>query len=294
VTRRKSCRLRATPTADAYCSRQPACMLLHATRLRVGPVRLRWVDREQVDGTQDDRTTATRVLIVDDDGQLLDLLAFLVRQAGFLPVTAMDPSEAVEAFQREAPSVAVIDLNLRPGDGFQLLADLRERSPKLPILVLTGRASEDDKVRALDMGADDYVVKPFTHRELVARIRAQARHAHDERASAADSVLVVGAMRLDLKERLLLMDGQKLRLTGTEFRLLECLMRSSDMVVSTDALARYVWGYDDTPARDVVRVTVYRLRRKLGEDGPRLIETVPGVGLKLHSLQSEPETQPSV
>jgi DNA-binding response OmpR family regulator len=252
------------------------------------------VDQEQVDIAANGGAITPRILIVDDERDLLEVLAFLVRQAGFVPVTATDISEALEAFQRDDPSVAVIDLNLRPGDGFQLLADLRRMKPRLPILVLTGRSGEDDKVRALDMGADDYVVKPFTHRELVARIRAQARHAEHDRANPGQSVLVVGGMRLDLRERLLLMDEQKLRLTGTEFRLLECLMRSSDTVVATETLARFVWGYDDAPMRDVVRVTVHRLRRKLGGDGRRLIETVPGVGLKLRSLQGERETQPSV
>src|ERR1700730_11764657 len=110
-----------------------------------------------------------RVLIVDDEKDLLSLLAFLVEQAGLVPVVASDHQGALDAFAREHPSVAVVDLNLRPRDGFEVLAELRRRSPKLPILVLTSRAGEDDKVRALDTGADDYVVKPFGHRELVAR-----------------------------------------------------------------------------------------------------------------------------
>jgi DNA-binding response OmpR family regulator len=154
----------------------------------------------------------------------------------------------------------------------------------LPIIVLTARSDEDDKVRALDMGADDYVVKPFGHRELLARIRAHARRAERDRSVVASSeVLEVGELRLDPSQRILHVSGEPLRLTGTEFRLLQYLMRHGDAVVPTAAVAKYVWGYDDLPARDAVRVTVHRLRRKLGDDGAqqRFIHTVPGVGLRL-------------
>lgn len=224
------------------------------------------------------------ILLVDDDQVLVDLLAFIVEQAGYLPLVATEPSVAIELFERENPLVALIDLNsLRPWDGFELLADLRRRSAALPIIVLTARNSEDDKVRALDMGADDYVVKPFGHRELLARIRAHARRASGDRADAAPAVLEVGSFRLDPSERTLYHDGVPTRLTGTEFRLLQYLMRHSDSIVPTAAVAKHVWGFNDAPARDVVRVTVHRLRRKLGDDGERqrFIHTVPGVGLRL-------------
>lgn len=227
---------------------------------------------------------AREILLVDDDQVLADLLAYIVRQAGFIPLVAGDPTRAIELFEKQDPMVAVIDLNLRPWDGFELLADLRSRSPLLPIIVLTGRHDEDDKVRALDMGADDYVVKPFGHRELLARIRAHARRAERDRGVVTPpAVLEVGTFRLDPNERVLHVAGAPMRLTGTEFRLLQYLMRHGDSVVPTAAVAKYVWGYDDLPAREAVRVTVHRLRRKLGDDGAhqRFILTVPGVGLRL-------------
>ena len=239
-----------------------------------------------------------RVLIVDDDRDLLSLLEFLVKQAGLIPVTATQPADAIEALSREDPSVAVVDLNFSPGDGFALVTELRRRSPALPILVLTARATEDDKVRALDSGADDYVVKPFGHRELVARIKAHARRAERDRGPGKkEKYLEVGGLRLDLESRAVEIDGQdELRLTGTEFRLLEYLMRNGGSIVPTDALARQVWGYDDAPAREVIRVTVHRLRRKLGDDGDtrRVIETVPGVGLRLHPVIARRTTERSV
>src|SRR5438132_1734021 len=223
------------------------------------------------------------ILLVDDDQVLVDLLAFIVQQAGFIPLVATEPAGAIELFEREDPVVAVVDLNLRPWDGFELLADLRRRSAALPIIVLTGRNSEDDKVRALDMGADDYVVKPFGHRELLARIRAHARRASGDRTQSPAPILEVGSFRLDPKERTLYLDGVPPRLTGTEFRLLQYLMRHSDSLVPTAVVAKHVWGFNDAPARDVVRVTVHRLRKRLGDDGERqrFIHTVPGVGLRL-------------
>ena len=224
------------------------------------------------------------ILLVDDDQGLTDLLAGIVRQAGFTPLAAADPTTAIQLFETGHPVVAVIDLNLKPHDGFELLAELRRRSTSLPILVLTGRALEDDKVRALDIGADDYVVKPFGHREILARIRAHARRGERDEGDELGPALEVGSLRLDPQERMLHREGVSTRLTGTEFRLLHFLMSQGGAVVPTDAIARHVWGFDDAPAREVVRVTVHRLRRKLGDDGAhqRVIRTVPGVGLRLH------------
>jgi DNA-binding response OmpR family regulator len=250
------------------------------------------VERDSIVGAR-----TSRVLLVDDERDLVELLAFLVEQAGFVPIRAVDPGEALGALEREDPAVAVVDLNLSSSSGFDLIFEIRRRKPKIPIIVLTARGSEGDKVRALDMGADDYVVKPFAHRELIARIRAQARRAEPGRDASGETALNVGGFHLDLQERTILVNGgAPLRLTGTEFRLLECLMRNADSVVGTEILARYVWGYNDPPAREAMRVTVYRLRRKLSDDAvhSRMIETIPGVGLRLRVLQPEQSTEPSL
>jgi DNA-binding response OmpR family regulator len=228
---------------------------------------------------------ARAILLVDDEQALTDLLSGIVREAGFVPLTAREPKAAIEIFDSRHPILAIVDLNLRPHDGFQLLQDLRARSRELPIIVLTARNTEDDKVRALDMGADDYVVKPFGHREILARVRAHARRTRTENVDEPVDALVVGPLRLDPTERTLHLEGVSTRLTGTEFRLLQYLMSRSDAIVPTGAIAQHVWGFDDPPAREVVRVTVHRLRRKLGDDGTRqrFIRTVPGVGLRLHT-----------
>jgi two-component system KDP operon response regulator KdpE len=230
------------------------------------------------------------ILLVDDDKVLVDLLAYLADQAGFKPLVASDPTSAIAQFEGHDPLVAVIDLNLKPWDGFELLADLRGRSATLPILVLTARADEDDKVKALDLGADDYVVKPFGHREFLARLRAHARRALRERGTPVRHVAELGAMRLDAGDHTLRIGDDVHRLTGTEFRLLEFLMRHGSAVVPMGAVAKHVCGFDDAPARESVRVTVHRLRRKLGDDATqqRFIHTVPGIGLQLNRVE-DPE-----
>ena len=228
------------------------------------------------------------ILLVDDDQVLLDLLGYLIEQAGFKPLVASDPTSAVAHLEKEAPLVAVIDLNLRPYDGFELLSDLRRRSATLPILVLTARVDEDDKVKALDLGADDYIVKPFGHREFLARLRAHARRAVRERGVApARDAVELGVMRLDGGEQTLHIGQDLHRLSGTEFRLLAFLMRHGTSVVPMGAIAKHVCGFDDPPARESVRVTVHRLRRKIGDDGAhqRFIHTVPGIGLRLNRVE---------
>jgi DNA-binding response OmpR family regulator len=222
------------------------------------------------------------ILLVDDEQALTDLLSGIVREAGFVPLTAAEPKAALELLEQR-PLLAVVDLNLRPFDGFALIAELRRRSREMPIIVLTARNTEDDKVRALDMGADDYVVKPFGHREILARVRAHARRLLTQRGVEPDAALEVGPLRLDPAERTLYVNAVPTRLTGTEFRLLHFLMSRSDVIIPTGAIAQHVWGFDDQPAREVVRVTVHRLRRKLGDDGTRqrFIRTVHGIGLRL-------------
>jgi two-component system response regulator RegX3 len=236
----------------------------------------------------DDRTRAT-ALLVDDDKDLLDLLALLVEQVGIIPLPATGPATALQLYEQGHPSVAVVDLNLGPFSGLELIAELRKRSAWLPIIVLTVRGSEDDKVRALEAGADDYVVKPFGHRELIARLRAHLRRsAHDGERGDGSTVLEIGPLRMNVNEHTVALDGKELRLTGTEFRLLQYLLEHTNAIVPTPEIAKRVWGYDDAAAREVVRVTLHRLRRKIGDDAasPRLIHTVPGVGVRLRPSSS--------
>ena len=221
-----------------------------------------------------------RIMVVDDDRELVDLLAFALRRAGFDVLTAHD-SEGAMALLEQGPHLAVIDLNLGQQDGYELLKDLREETA-FPVLILSGRNREDDTVRALELGADDYITKPFSHRELIARIRVNLRrYLQDWSPTApAQPILEVGPINLDTAQHAVSINGQKVDLTVTEFRLLRYLMLNSGVVVPTRAILQQVWGYDDPGAGDVVRVAVHRLRRKLGDSpaDPRLIHTTPGVG----------------
>jgi two-component system response regulator VicR len=233
-----------------------------------------------------------KILVVDDDRDHIDLLAFALRRAGLTPVPAYDQPTALELFETQRPDLVVLDINLGVWDGLDLLKELRRRS-QVPVLMLTGRDAEDDKVRGLELGADDYLTKPFSHRELVARIHVQLRRRGQERAwsppTATKSQLQVGPLRLNLAEHSATKEGQLLSLTVTEFRLLHYLMLNAGSVVPTHALLKQVWGYADPGGSDVVRVTVHRLRRKLEDDptNPRLLHTVPGVGVMLKSGPSD-------
>jgi DNA-binding response OmpR family regulator len=225
-----------------------------------------------------------RVLLVDDDRELLDLMQFALKRAGLVAVLAYDVAGALRSFAEQRPDIAVLDVNLGAGSGFELLQELRRQSD-LPVIMLTARAGEDDKIKGLELGADDYVTKPFSPRELVARVRAQLRRSGGEVADEKDAppVIEVGPLRLSVAEHAVTNDGRPIDLTVTEFRLLHALMQQPGTVVSTAALLRQVWGYDDPTARDVVRVAVHRLRRKLGDDAaaPHLLHTITGVGVML-------------
>jgi two-component system, OmpR family, response regulator VicR len=234
-----------------------------------------------------------KILLVDDDRDHVDLLAFSLRRAGLTPVPAYDRPTALGLFESQQPDLVVLDINLGAWDGLDLLQELRRRS-QVPVLMLTARDSDDDKVRGLELGADDYLTKPFSHRELVARIRVQLRRRGQEQGwsapKATELQLEVGPLRLNVAEHSVARGGQPLNLTVTEFRLLHYLMLNAGSVVPTQALLKQVWGYADPGGADVVRVTVHRLRRKLEDDptNPRLLHTVPGVGVMLKPEQGEP------
>lgn len=228
-----------------------------------------------------------RILLVDDDRELIDLLAFALRRAGLEPLAAHDGAAAIRQVADREPDLLVLDINLGAFSGLDVLKEVRRTSAALPVIMLTALDSEEDKVRGLEAGADDYLTKPFSHRELIARIRAQLRRAGQEwqPRQAPATRLQVGSLTMDLAEHSVTRDGQPVSLTVTQFRLLHCLMSNAGRVVTTAELLKQVWGYHDPGGSDVVRVTVYRLRQKLDNDParPPLLHTIPGVGVLLKS-----------
>ena len=225
-----------------------------------------------------------RILLVDDDRELIDLLAFALKRAGLEPLAAYDGASALRLFDERRPDLVVLDINLGISSGLDVLKDVRRRA-SLPVIMLTALDSEEDKVRGLEAGADDYLTKPFSHRELIARIRAQLRRSGREWPvqRAPETRLEVGSIKLDLAAHSVSKAGQQVSLTVTEFRLLHCLMTNAGRVVTTNDLLKQVWGYQDPGGSDVVRVTVHRLRRKLEQNParPNLLHTIPGVGVLL-------------
>ena len=205
-------------------------------------------------------------------------------------IPAHDAATALRQFEEAQPDIAVLDVDYghpSRGNGFDLLRELRGRPRRreVAVIMLTGMAAERDKLKGFELGADDYLTKPFSHHELLARIRALLKRS-GRAAAAADvppAALAIGPLAISVDEHAATKAGQSLNLTVTEFRVLHYLMARANAVVPTRELMKHVWGYDDPSGNEAVRVAVHRLRRKVEDDParPRLLHTVPGVGVML-------------
>jgi two-component system KDP operon response regulator KdpE len=219
-----------------------------------------------------------RVLVVDDEPQILRALRIILRDAGFEVIQADGAEAALDAAAVRPPQAAIIDLVLPDGDGIEVTRSLRTWS-QMPILVLSAVGEEDEKVRALEAGADDYVTKPFGARELVARLQAALR-----RSSAGQSEPVIKAegLEVDLAARVVRVDGTEVHLTPIEFELLRVLVRNRGRLMTHRSLLVEVWGLEYADDVQVLRVHIANLRRKIERPGaaPRLIRTDPGVGYR--------------
>ena len=222
--------------------------------------------------------TGARVLICDDEPQILRALRVILRDAGFQVVAAATAEEALDAAALQAPDAAILDLVLPDDDGVELTRRLREWT-QAPILVLSAVGDEDDKIRALDAGADDYVTKPFSPPELLARLRAALRRAAP---AAGESVVDAGELRVDLAARTVRRAGEEVHLTRTEYELLRTLITNRGRLLTHRMLLVDVWGpaYADDVA--TLRTHMANLRRKIDPGGARhgLIRTESGVGYR--------------
>ncbi|HEY1764130.1 MAG TPA: response regulator [Opitutaceae bacterium] len=221
----------------------------------------------------------TKILVVDDEPDALEVLGFKLREAGYAPIFAKDGSRALSIARDEHPDLIVLDLMLPEVDGLEVCKILR-RDPMtgtIPIIMLTARAAEMDRVLGLELGADDYVTKPFSPRELLIRIRKQL-----SRIRAGDepgSHLQVGEIKIDVPRHAVQVGTRGIVLTATEFRLLEILARRRGRVQSRDRLLQDVWGYENPIDSRTVDTHMRRLREKLGT-AAQLLETVRGVGYR--------------
>lgn len=217
-----------------------------------------------------------KILVVDDDPDLSSVIEFALQQAGFLVVKAADGESALRTFEREQPDLAVLDVNLPKLSGFELAQRLREKSA-IPIMMLTVRGEENDVVRALSLGADDYLTKPFSPKILIARIKALLRRVGLEAAGTVE----FGGMTLHVDE--LTLEGLPtgtVRLTPLEARLLQLLFAHGGRTVQTERILSHVWGNRANANRQLLKQLVHRLRNKIEPDPaePRLLRTVPNAG----------------
>ncbi len=220
-----------------------------------------------------------KVLIADDDRDLLGLVAFTLTQASYLVVKASDGPSAIRAFHDECPDLAVLDINMPGASGFQVCEAIRAKS-RIPIMMLTVRGEEEDLIRALDLGADDYLTKPFSPRTLLARIKALLRRAGIENSSP----VAAGRVALDVQEHTVrISGGNPVRLTKLELRLLQMLVANAGRTVTSDRLLVQVWGHKNSGDRQLLKQLVHRLRQKIEVDpaAPRLLQTSAGTGYKL-------------
>jgi two-component system response regulator RegX3 len=225
----------------------------------------------------------TNVLIVEDEESLADPLAFLLRKEGFEATVVGDGPSALAEFDRAGADIVLLDLMLPGMTGTDVCKQLRARS-SVPVIMVTARDSEIDKVVGLELGADDYVTKPYSARELIARIRAVLRRGSEtEDTSIGDAVLEAGPVPMDVERHVVTVNGEQITLPLKEFDLLEYLMRNSGRVLTRGQLIDRVWGADYVGDTKTLDVHVKRLRSKIESDpaSPVHLVTVRGLGYKL-------------
>jgi two-component system OmpR family response regulator len=219
----------------------------------------------------------SRLLVVDDEATVRELLSAALRFAGFEVTSAATAGEAVAAATAQPPDLVLLDVMLPDMDGFEVVRRLREDGAPVPVLFLTARDRQADKVTGLSLGADDYVTKPFDLAELIARIRAILRRTTGHPAG----VLTAGPLALDPEGHQVTRAGRVIRLSATEFRLLRYLMENAGRVVSKAQILDRVWRYDFGGDASIVDTYISYLRRKADTEEPKLIHTVHGVGYVL-------------
>jgi DNA-binding response OmpR family regulator len=229
------------------------------------------------------------ILVVDDERNIRDLLRLYLEKEGWTVVTASDGAEGLDRHRRHDPDLVILDLMLPRVDGFEVCREIRRRGDT-PILMLTARDDDVDSIVGLELGADDYVTKPFNPRALVARVKAILRRT--EATMRGDRPIEVGGLRIDPRRRDATVRERRLDLRAREFDLLVALARDPGAVLTRDALLSGVWGTDFPGETRTVDVHVAEVRRKLAPDGP-LIDTVRGLGYRLLPPAREPVIHPS-
>jgi len=222
-----------------------------------------------------------KILVVDDEAHIVRLVTFNLQKEGFETLAAYDGKEAKEKILQFSPDLVILDLMLPEIDGLRLLQEMREEGILTPVIMLTAKGEEADRVAGLELGGDDYVSKPFSMRELIARVKAVLRRTRESEARNRRRIKA-GRLTLDLEQREVFLDGGPLMLTPKEFELLSFMVRHRGRVLSRDMLLERVWGYDFAGESRIVDVHISHLREKIEKDprNPELIKTVRGVGYR--------------
>ncbi|MBC7232610.1 MAG: response regulator transcription factor [Chloroflexi bacterium] len=223
-----------------------------------------------------------RVLVVDDDPPSVKMISFLLREEGYEVSSANNGKAALELVERDPPDLVILDVMMPHIDGFEVCRQIRQKLD-IPIIFLSAKGETVDKVTGLQLGADDYLAKPFEPAELLARVKAVMRRVEAFASEEAQARLTVGDITLEpVSNQVVFADGRRVDLTPIEFRLLHCLMRNAGRILSHDLLMNAVWGYDYEGYSNQIAVYVHRLRLKIEEDPehPKYLLTARGLGYK--------------
>ncbi len=238
------------------------------------------------------------ILVADDDPQLLRLMSRNLQFEGYSLLTASDGKQALDLFEQHQPDLLLLDVMMPKIDGFAVCTRIREFSV-VPIIIITARGQDQDKVQGLNLGADDYLTKPFNVDELLARVRAVLRRAHfsthelSHILPATAMTTTVGALTIEYAQRLVTMHGQEILLTPTEYRILSYLAQNVGRVITQDLLLEHVWGAEYVGEGHMLQVNMNRLRRKIEPDHvhPRYVLTKVGIGYLLAAHTDEENVQ---
>ena len=235
------------------------------------------------------------ILVVDDEERMVRFIRLNLEHDGFQVVPAYRGYQALDALRQEMPDLVLLDVMMPDLDGFEVLKLIRETS-SVPVLMLTAKGEEDDRVRGLELGADDYITKPFSPRELVSRVRAVLRRTEAANPATRSEVLEVDdRLRIDFGRREVWVDGELVKLRPTEYRLLYHLVQNAGWVMTYDQLLTKVWGYEYRDEAHYVRLYINYLRQKLEKDpsNPRYILTERGVGYRFIDFRKNQPAEPS-
>lgn len=223
-----------------------------------------------------------KILVIEDEANILSFLETLLSTNGYQVHTARTRAMGHALFLSHTPDLVILDLGLPDGDGIELIRAVRARSAT-PVIVLSARATEQDKVAALDLGANDYIVKPFGTAELIARVRAALRSHHQTAGAAPDGKFVAGGLTIDYASRQVFVDGQEIKLTQTEYNIVALLSEHSGRVMTYTAIVQAIWGETDPGSTKKLQVNIANIRKKFGSrpgDNPYILNEL-GVGYRM-------------